>query len=92
MVEKWLYGILTGSSMVALATNSFEPDTAGVLGSVSTPGMLLFLGLGLVGLRLWGRKRVRQGTSIDGRDLVLGLRKVNNRGTSLFYEQEEMGR
>ncbi len=91
MVEKWLYGILTGSSMVALATNSFEAEPFGFQGPGSTAGMLLFLGLGLVGLGR-GRKKARQGTSIDGRYLVLGLGKVNYRGTSLFYEQEERGR
>lgn len=92
MIEKWLYGILTGSAMVALVTNLFEPDTAGILGPGSTLGMLLFLGFGLVGLRLWGGKRGRQGTSFRGRYLALSLRKVNYRGTSLFYEQEERGR
>jgi hypothetical protein len=60
-MKKWFFGILTGSAWVALATNSFEADAAVVLGSDSSFGMLLWLGLGMVGLGMWGRKKIFQG-------------------------------
>jgi len=70
--------------MVALASNSFEADAAGVLGPGSTAGILILLGSGLVGLGIRGRKKTFQGTPIDGRYLALGMREVNLRGASLF--------
>jgi hypothetical protein len=84
MVVTGLLGILTGSTMLALATNSFGANAAGVMGSGSTAGMLMLLGLGLVGLGIRGRRRIFQGTPIDGRYLALGMREVNLRGASLF--------
>jgi len=45
--------------------------------------------LKLLGSGMRGRKKIRQGTPIDGRYLALGGREVNFRGTSLFSEQEE---
>ena len=56
MIVKGLLGILTGGAMVALATNLFGADAAGILGPGSTPGMLMVIGLGLVGLGMRGRK------------------------------------
>jgi hypothetical protein len=89
MIVKGWFGILTGGAMVALATNTFEAGAGVVLGQGFTPGILILLGLGLVGQGMWGRKKVRQGTSIDGRYLALGGREVNLRGTSLLSEGEE---
>ena len=79
-----LLGILTGGTMVALATNLFGTDAPGVLGTGSTAGLLILLGLGLVGLGIRGRRKIFQGTPIDGRYLALGMREVNLRGESLF--------
>jgi hypothetical protein len=70
--------------MVALATNSFEADAAGVLGPGSTAGILILLGSGLVGLGIRGRKKIFQGTPIDGRYLALGMREVNLRGAGIL--------
>jgi len=42
--------------MFALATNSFGADAADVLGTGSTAGMLILIGLGLVELGILGRK------------------------------------
>lgn len=84
MIVTGLLGILTGSTMFALATNSFGADAAGVMGPGSTAGMLMLLGLGLVGLGIRGRRKIFQGTPLDGRYLALGMREVNLRGTSLF--------
>lgn len=68
MIGAGLLETLTGGTMVALATNLFEADAAGVLGPGSTPGMLmLLLGLGLAGLGRWGRKKISQRTPVDGR-------------------------
>ena len=72
MIVKWLFGILTSGVLVTLATNSFEAEVAGVLGPVFSPGMLISLGLGLGGLGLWGRKKIFQGTPVDGRIPVSG--------------------
>jgi hypothetical protein len=84
MIVKGLLGILTGSTMFALATNLFRADAAGVMGPGFTAGMLILPGLGLVGLGIRGRKKIFQGTPTDGRYLVLGMREVNLRGASLF--------
>jgi hypothetical protein len=84
MFVNGLLGFLTGGAMVALATNSFQAGAAGVLGPGSTAGILILLGSGLVGLGIRGRKKIFQGTPIDGRYLALGMRKVNLRGASLF--------
>jgi uncharacterized protein YjbJ (UPF0337 family) len=76
--------------MVAWVTSSIlNADASGVLWPGFMPGMLILFGLGLVGLGMWGRQRNRQGSSIDGLYLALGVKEVNRRGTSLFYEQEE---
>jgi hypothetical protein len=56
MIVKGLLGILTGGAMVALATNLFGADAPGVLGTGSSAGLLMLLGLGLVGLGMQGRK------------------------------------
>jgi hypothetical protein len=56
MIVNGLLGILTGGTMVALATNLFGADAPGVLGTGSTAGFLILLGLGLVGLGMRGRK------------------------------------
>jgi uncharacterized protein YjbJ (UPF0337 family) len=64
-------------------------DAAGILWPGFTPGMLILFGSGLAGLGMWGRQRNRQGTSIDGLYLALGVRDVNYRETSIFYEQDE---
>jgi hypothetical protein len=56
MIVKGLLGILTGGTMVALATNLFGAVAPGVLGTGSTAGFLILLGLGLVGLGMRGRK------------------------------------
>jgi hypothetical protein len=84
MIVNRLLGFLTGGAMVALATNSFQAGATGVLGPGSTAGILILLGSGLVGLGLRGRKKIFQGTPIDGRYLALGMREVNFSGTSLF--------
>jgi uncharacterized protein YjbJ (UPF0337 family) len=85
-----LFDILTGGTMVVWATILiFKADAAGVLWPGFTPGMLMLLGFVMVGLGVWGRQRSCQGTSIDGRYLALGVREVNYRGTSLFFEQDE---
>jgi len=73
--------------MVALATNSFQADAIGVMGPGSTTGILILLGLGLVVLGIRGRKKIIQGTPIDGRYLALGMREVNLRGASLFQQR-----
>jgi hypothetical protein len=51
-------GILAGSTMVELAMNLFGTNAAGVLGSGSTPWLLISLGLGLVGLGMRCRKKI----------------------------------
>jgi len=56
IIVKGLLGILTGGTMVALATNIFGADAPGALGTGSTAGLLILLGLGLVGLGMRGRK------------------------------------
>jgi len=84
MFVNGLLGFLTGGAMVAVATNSFQADAAGVLGPGSTAGILILLGSFLVGLGIRGRKKIFQGTPIDGRYLALGMREVNLRGASLF--------
>jgi hypothetical protein len=89
MIVNGMVGLLTGGTVVALATNSFEVDAAGVLWSGFTSGMLMLFGLGLVVLGMWGRKKICQGTPIDGLYLALGGRKMNFRETFLFSEQEE---
>ena len=71
--------------MVVLASESFGANAAGVLWPGFTPGMLISLGLGLAGLGMWGREKIRQGTITDGRYLALGMREVNLRGASLFH-------
>jgi hypothetical protein len=63
---KGLLGILTGGAIVALATNSFQADAAGALWPGFTPWILMSLGMGLVGLGLWGRKKIFQETPVDG--------------------------
>jgi len=55
VIVKGLFGILAGVTMVALATNIFGSDAAGVLGTGSTAGLLILLGLGLIGLGMRGR-------------------------------------
>ena len=70
--------------MVALATNSFQADAAGVMGPGSTNGVLILLGLGLTGLGIRGRKKNLQETPIDGRYLALGMKEVNFREAPLF--------
>jgi len=77
-------GILKGSTVFALATNLFGADASGVMGPGFTSGMLFLLGLVLVGLGIRGRKKINQGTPIEGHYLVLGIREVNLRGASLF--------
>ena len=67
IMVKGLLGILTGGTMFAVATNSFGADAAGALWPGFTTGLLMSLGLGLVGLGLWGRKKIFQGTPVDGR-------------------------
>jgi hypothetical protein len=84
MIANGLLGILTGSTVFALATNLFGADDAGVMGPGFTTGMLILLGLGLVGLGIRGRKKNFQGTPIEGRYLALGIREVNLRDASLF--------
>ena len=84
MFVKGLLGILTGGAWVALATNSFQSDAAGVMGPGSTAGILILLGSGLVGLGIRGRKKIFQGTPIDGRYLALGMKEVNFREAPLF--------
>ncbi|MBE0568235.1 MAG: hypothetical protein IH577_00975 [Deltaproteobacteria bacterium] len=66
MIVKGLLGILTGGTMFAVATNSFGADATGALWPGFTPGILMSLGLGLVGLGMWGRKKIFQGTPVDG--------------------------
>jgi len=90
MIVKELSGILTGGAMVAWITSLIlNTDAAGVMGPGFKAGMLILFGSGLAGLGMWGRQRNRQRTSIDGLYLALGVREVNYRGTSLFYEQDE---
>jgi hypothetical protein len=89
MIVNGLFGIPTVGAMAALATNTFEADAAVVLGQGFTPGILMLLGVGLVGLGMWARKKIFQGTPIDGRYLALGGREVNFRETSLVSEEEE---
>jgi hypothetical protein len=72
VIVNGLLGILMGGTMIALATNTLEADTGGIL--------LMLLGLGLAGLGLLGRKKI----PIGGRYLALGMREVNLRGASLF--------
>jgi hypothetical protein len=55
VIVKGLFGILAGVTMVALATNLFGADAADFLGTGSTAGLLMLLGLGLVGLGMRGR-------------------------------------
>jgi hypothetical protein len=89
MFVNGLLGFLTGGAMVALATNSFEADAAGVLGPGSTAGILILLGSGLVGLGIRGRKKIFQGTPIDGRYLALGMREVNLRGAGILVSADK---
>ena len=56
MIVKGMFVILAGGALVALATNIFGADAAGVLGRGSTAGIFILLGLGLVGLGMRGRK------------------------------------
>jgi len=91
MIVMGLSGFLTGSTMVAIVTNSFNADAAGVLWTGFAPGVLILLGLGLSGLGLWGRKMIRHGTPVGGPYLALGMREVNLRGASLFQRTEERG-
>ena len=92
MIVNGLLGILTGGAMVALAANPFQSDAAGVMGPGSTAGILILLGSGLVGLGIRGRKKILQGTPIDGRYLALGMREVNLRGASLFQRTRGRGK
>jgi hypothetical protein len=91
MIPSGMSGNLTGGTLDESATKSFEADTANLLAPGATSGMLMLLGLGLVGLGMWGRKRKKacQGTPVDGRYLALAGGKVNFRGTSLFSVREE---
>ena len=89
MIVKVLLGILTGGAMFVLASNSFGANAAGVLWPGFTSGMLISLGLSLAGLGMWGRKKIRKGTMIDGRYLALGMREVNLRGASLFQRTNQ---
>ena len=66
-------------------------DAAGILWPGFTPGILVLFGSGLAGLGMWGRQRNRQGTSIDGLYLALGVRDVNYRGTSIFFTNKMKG-
>ena len=72
MMVKGLFGFLTGGTIFAVATNSFGADAAGALWPGFTPGILMSLGLGLVGLGMWGRKKIFQGTQSDGRTPASG--------------------
>ena len=65
MIVKGMLGILAGGTMVALATNLFGADAAGVLGTGSTAGMLMLLGLGLVGLGIRGRRNTMKSSTKD---------------------------
>ena len=56
MIVRGMFAILAGGTLVALATNIFGADAAGVLGTGSTAGIFILLGLGLVGLGMRGRK------------------------------------
>ena len=89
MFVNGLLGFLTGGALVALASNSFEADAAGVLGPGSTAGILILLGSGLVGLGIRGRKKIFQGTPIDGRYLALGMREVNLRGAGILVSADK---
>jgi hypothetical protein len=89
MFVNGLLGFLTGGAMVALASNSFQADAAGVLGPGSTAGILILLGSGLVGLGIRGRKKIFQGTPIDGRYLALGMREVNLRGAGILVSADK---
>ena len=62
MIVNGLLGIMTGGTLVALATNIFGADAPGALGPGLTAGLLISLGLGLVGLGIRGRKKIFQGT------------------------------
>ena len=64
MMVKGLLGILTGGTIFAVATNSFGADAGAALWPGFTPGILMSLGLGLVGLGMWGRQKMIQGTPI----------------------------
>jgi hypothetical protein len=64
-------------------------DATGVPWPGFTSGTLMIIGLCLAGLGMWGRRRSRQGTWIDGRYLALGVREVNCLGASLVYEKDE---
>jgi hypothetical protein len=66
MMVKGLLGILTAGTVFAVATNSFGADAAGALWPGFTPWILMSLGMGLVGLGLWGRKKIFQETPVDG--------------------------
>ena len=74
MVVKGLLGILTVGTVVGVATNLFGAGAAAAAGLWPgfTPGILMSLGLGLVGLGLWGRKKIFQGTPVDGRTPASG--------------------
>lgn len=90
MLVNGLLGILTGGAMVPLATNSFQADAAGVMGSGSTPGIWILLGLGLVWLGIRGRKYTFQGTPINGRYLALEMNEGGefSRGTPVSAMEE----
>jgi hypothetical protein len=66
MILKGLLGILTVGATVAMATNTFEAAAAGVQGTDSTTGRLMLLGLGLVGLGMWGREKIYRGKPKEG--------------------------
>ena len=84
MFVNGLLGILIVGAMVALATNLFQADAAGVMGPGSTHGILILLGLGLIGLGIRGRKKIFPGSPIDGRYLALGMKELNFREAPLF--------
>jgi hypothetical protein len=67
VIVNGLLGILTGGAMIALAMNTSEADTVGIL--------LMLLGLGLAGLGWLGRKKI----PIGGRYLALGMKEVKLR-------------
>ena len=70
MMVKGLLGILTGGTVIAVATNlsGAGADVAAALWPGFTPGILMSLGFGLVGLGMWGRKKIFQETPTDGRN------------------------
>src|SRR5512135_170426 len=93
MFVNGVLGILTGGAMVALATNSFQSEATAVMGPGSTAGILILLGSGLVGLGIRGRKKIFQGTPIDGRYLAWGMKEVNFReGTPVSANKRKRGR